>query len=108
MHDCIFLGQKVLKRILDYSIMGNGNHGNDEDDPQRVKRPVERQKMGPWLLGLLDTDEVPGLSWENKKEKTFKINWKHGSRHGYNANRDASLFEKYAELTGILVDSIFC
>ncbi|KAK3090091.1 hypothetical protein FSP39_009135 [Pinctada imbricata] len=80
--------------------MGSGNMDKKDDGQVRVKRPVERQKMRPWLVDLLNSGSIEGLTWENKEDKTFKINWKHGSRHGYNANRDASLFEKYAELTG--------
>ncbi|XP_048758054.2 interferon regulatory factor 2 isoform X2 [Ostrea edulis] len=64
------------------------------------KRPVERQKMRPWIQDMLDNGGVQGLEWFDKSQNLFRINWKHGSRHGFNTTKDASLFEKYAQHTG--------
>ncbi|XP_061182294.1 uncharacterized protein LOC133190620 [Saccostrea echinata] len=70
------------------------------DEKMTKKRPVERQKMRPWLQDMLENGGVQGLEWFDKPKDQFKINWKHGSRHGFNTRKDASLFEKYAQHTG--------
>ncbi|XP_022313099.2 uncharacterized protein LOC111118091 isoform X2 [Crassostrea virginica] len=70
------------------------------DEKMTKKRPVERQKMRPWLQDMLQQGETQGLEWFNEAQRQFKINWKHGSRHGFNTRKDASLFEKYARHTG--------
>lgn len=72
------------------------------DEKMTKKRPLERQKMRPWLMDMLEQGATQGLEWFDESQKLFKINWKHGSRHGFNTRKDASLFEKYAEHTGRL------
>ncbi|XP_060071776.1 uncharacterized protein LOC132551616 [Ylistrum balloti] len=66
----------------------------------RGRRPVERQKMRPWLIQLLDNNTADGLSWVDRKQGSFRINWKHGARNGWNINKDANVFELYAIHTG--------
>ncbi|XP_021363371.1 interferon regulatory factor 1-like [Mizuhopecten yessoensis] len=66
----------------------------------RGKRPVERQKMRPWLIELLNKKKTDGLIWEDRDQSTFRINWKHGARNGWNINKDANVFELYAIHTG--------
>lgn len=70
------------------------------DEKMTKKRPVERQKMRPWLMDMLKQGATQGLEWFDETQKLFKINWKHGSRHGFNTMKDANLFEKYAQHTG--------
>ncbi|XP_076080783.1 uncharacterized protein LOC143051758 [Mytilus galloprovincialis] len=67
---------------------------------QRPVRPVERQKMRPWLIDLLDKNILPGLSWQNKRENIFRISWKHAAHNCFNRNRDSDLFERWAFHTG--------
>ncbi|GAB6031106.1 interferon regulatory factor 1 [Chamberlinius hualienensis] len=62
--------------------------------------PNRRLKMKQWLTCLLDKRETPGIQWEDEHNRVFKINWKHGSRHGYAPDRDAFVFKKWAEYTG--------
>ena len=69
---------------------------------QRPVRPVERQKMRPWLIELLDANTLPGLSWQNKKENIFRISWKHAAHNCFNRNKDSDLFERWAYHTGML------
>lgn len=59
-----------------------------------------RMRMKDWLYYLLDNEDIPGLSWENRHQNVFKIEWKHGSRHGYILEKDAVVFKKWAEYTG--------
>ncbi|KAL5018867.1 hypothetical protein ScPMuIL_004589 [Solemya velum] len=65
-------------------------------------RPLERQRMRPWMLAQLNEGKTPGLSWVKKSEGIFKITWRHAARHGYNARSDADLFQKWALHTGRL------
>ena len=65
-------------------------------------RPVERQLMRPWLIDQIDSQEIPGLSWvDPDTNTTFRVPWKHGSRQGWNCNKDACLFKRWARHTGI-------
>ncbi|CAC5402316.1 unnamed protein product [Mytilus coruscus] len=66
----------------------------------RPIRPVERQRMRPWLENLLNNRYVEGLKWTDQKMKIFEIPWRHGSRHGWNQTKDADLFERWAKHTG--------
>ena len=66
-------------------------------------RPIERQKMRPWLVNLLNED-VPSLQWEVKREGTFRISWRHAARQGWNPVDDADLFERWARHTGKFMD----
>nr|WPR17913.1 IRF2 [Azumapecten farreri] len=66
----------------------------------RGRRPVERQKMRPWLIELLNKNKTDGLTWEDQDQGTFRISWKHGARNGWTINKDANVFELYAIHTG--------
>lgn len=67
---------------------------------KRLIRPIERQRMRPWLECLLNRGSVDGLKWIDGEEKIFEIPWRHGSRHGWNPTKDADLFERWAKHTG--------
>lgn len=41
-----------------------------------------------------------GLKWEDPKKLTFRVPWKHGSRHGWSVEGDAALFQAWATYTG--------
>ncbi|KAM3869130.1 interferon regulatory factor 1b [Diretmus argenteus] len=62
--------------------------------------PVSRMRMRPWLEKMIDSSTVPGLVWVDKKEKMFSIPWKHAARHGWELDKDASLFKRWAIHTG--------
>lgn len=63
-------------------------------------RASRRMLMKEWLFRLLEEGSVPGITWENRSQAVFKVDWKHGSRHGYSLERDAIVFKKWAEHTG--------
>lgn len=67
-------------------------------------RPLERQKMRPWLHNLLINDGVPSMKWESKKDGTFRIAWRHAARQGWNPTDDADLFERWAKHTGKYIE----
>ncbi|KAL3885276.1 hypothetical protein ACJMK2_025360 [Sinanodonta woodiana] len=73
--------------------------------PRRFIRPVERQRMRPWLIEHLDKNDVVGLCWQNKRDKIFRISWKHAANQCFNMAKDTSLFEKWAIHTGRHYDS---
>lgn len=39
----------------------NRAHGGVRTDKTRFIRPVERQRMRPWLIDHLDQNDIPGL-----------------------------------------------
>ncbi|CAL8365561.1 unnamed protein product [Lota lota] len=62
--------------------------------------PVARMKMRPWLEKMIESNKVPGLTWVDKDQKMFAITWKHAARHGWQVEKDASLFKHWAIHTG--------
>jgi len=63
-------------------------------------RPLERKKMRPWLLEMLESNECSQLAWYKKRENQFKVWWKHAAGQTFNFNNDASLFQRWATHTG--------
>ncbi|XP_045213455.1 interferon regulatory factor 1-like [Mercenaria mercenaria] len=63
-------------------------------------RPLERQRMRPWLMDLLDKRTCHQLVWMNKKDKTFRVSWKHAAGQTFDPAADATLFELWARHTG--------
>ncbi|KAJ8318486.1 hypothetical protein KUTeg_003577 [Tegillarca granosa] len=68
-----------------------------EDD---ITKTTNRQRMKPWLIEKLNSNKIDGFQWVNKDQKSFRIPWRHGSRHGWNIRRDAGLFEQWAIHSG--------
>ncbi|KAL4220004.1 Interferon regulatory factor 2 [Mactra antiquata] len=83
----------------------NRAQGGARSDKTRFIRPVERQRMRPWLIGHLDENDIPGLVWQDKREKIFRISWKHAANQCFNMQKDTNLFERWAIHTGRHQDS---
>ncbi|KAK6169125.1 hypothetical protein SNE40_020237 [Patella caerulea] len=66
---------------------------------KRAIRPIDRQRMRPWLINLLNNNSVDGLAWRDRQKETFQVTWRHGSRHGW-SRKDADVFERWAMHTG--------
>ncbi|XP_048884757.1 interferon regulatory factor 1-like [Brienomyrus brachyistius] len=62
--------------------------------------PVARMRMKAWLEDRLQSQTIPGLVWLDKDKKIFSIPWKHAARHGWEMEKDASLFKQWAIHTG--------
>lgn len=62
--------------------------------------PVERLRMRPWLENIINSGKYPGVEWLDEEQKMFRLPWKHASRNGWTMNRDACLFQAWAEHTG--------
>ena len=69
-------------------------------DKSRYIRPVERQRMRPWLMDHLEKNDVPGLSWQNRNQWIFRISWKHAANQCFHLQTDTNLFERWAIHTG--------
>ncbi|CAG5126414.1 unnamed protein product [Candidula unifasciata] len=75
-----------------------------KDDGSKLRRPVrpiDRQRMRPWLMELLDLGNVFGLRWTDRRLGIFQISWRHASRLGWNLETDGDVFERWAKHTGI-------
>ncbi|XP_019640306.1 PREDICTED: interferon regulatory factor 6-like isoform X1 [Branchiostoma belcheri] len=59
-----------------------------------------RDRLRPWLYGMIDRGEVPGVEWIDAAAKKFKIPWKHAGKHEYDQDRDSKLFKEWAVHTG--------
>ncbi|XP_036380471.1 interferon regulatory factor 1b isoform X2 [Megalops cyprinoides] len=62
--------------------------------------PVSRMRMRPWLEDRIESRSISGLVWVDKEKKMFSIPWKHAARHGWEMDKDASLFMQWAIHTG--------
>ncbi|XP_036976490.1 interferon regulatory factor 1b isoform X2 [Acanthopagrus latus] len=62
--------------------------------------PVTRMRMRPWLEKMIESNSVTGLNWVDKEKTMFSIPWKHAARHGWELDKDASLFKLWAIHTG--------
>ncbi|XP_073335330.1 interferon regulatory factor 1b isoform X3 [Pagrus major] len=65
-------------------------------------------RMRPWLEKMIESNDVPGLSWVDKEKMMFSIPWKHAARHGWELAKDASLFKLWAIHTGKYVEGQTC
>lgn len=65
-------------------------------------------RMRPWLEQMIDSNKIPGLRWLDKERTMFSISWKHAARHGWELQKDASLFKEWAIHTGKYVEGQSC
>ncbi|KAI9527270.1 hypothetical protein NQZ68_032141 [Dissostichus eleginoides] len=70
--------------------------------------PVKRERMRQWLENQIESSTVSGLNWVDKDSKMFSIPWKHAARHGWEMNKDACLFKKWALHTGKYIEGQAC
>ena len=69
---------------------------------KQFQRMHQRKKLRlrDWLKEMIDAG-LYGLKWEgDPRKRTFRIPWKHGSRHGWSEKDDAALFRAWATYTG--------
>ncbi|XP_068707185.1 interferon regulatory factor 2-like isoform X2 [Montipora capricornis] len=60
----------------------------------------KKLRLRDWLVENIDAG-LHGLKWEGHPDKqTFRVPWKHGSRHGWSVKDDAALFRAWATYTG--------
>ena len=85
----------------DLPIQGRITNKAGRGDKPRYIRPVERQRMRPWLIAHLDSNDIAGLTWQNRREKVFRISWKHAANQCFNMQKDTNLFERWAIHTGM-------
>uniref|UniRef100_A0A8C8RBA9 IRF tryptophan pentad repeat domain-containing protein n=1 Tax=Pelusios castaneus TaxID=367368 RepID=A0A8C8RBA9_9SAUR len=62
--------------------------------------PVTKLRMRPWLENQINSGQISGLQWINKKRMIFQVPWKHAAKQEWNIERDACLFQKWAIHTG--------
>ncbi|XP_033995980.1 interferon regulatory factor 1b [Trematomus bernacchii] len=70
--------------------------------------PVKRERMRQWLENQIESCTVSGLNWVDKDSKMFSIPWKHAARHGWEMDKDACLFKKWALHTGKYIEGQAC
>uniref|UniRef100_A0A8C5E7J4 IRF tryptophan pentad repeat domain-containing protein n=1 Tax=Gouania willdenowi TaxID=441366 RepID=A0A8C5E7J4_GOUWI len=57
-------------------------------------------RMRPWLEEQIYSNQIPGLKWVNREKRIFQIPWMHAARHGWDLEKDAPLFMRWAIHTG--------
>ena len=55
-----------------------------------------KQLLRTWLIQVANQENIPGLTWMNKEKTLLKIPWTHGSRQGFDIQKDSCLFQKWA------------
>ncbi|XP_022061667.1 interferon regulatory factor 1b isoform X1 [Acanthochromis polyacanthus] len=70
--------------------------------------PVTRMRMRPWLENMIESNTISGLTWLDKEKTMFSIPWKHAARHGWELDKDACLFKKWAIHTGKYMEGQTC
>lgn len=60
---------------------------------------AERQRLRPWLEDKINSGKVPGLFWRDKDRKEFRVSWKHAGKPDFDCEKDAKLFQLWAEHT---------
>ncbi|XP_017316860.1 interferon regulatory factor 1a isoform X2 [Ictalurus punctatus] len=59
-----------------------------------------RLRLRPWLEEQIKSGRYPGVVWLDETSQVFQIPWKHAARHGWNIDKDATLFRNWAIHTG--------
>uniref|UniRef100_A0A674F845 Interferon regulatory factor 1a n=1 Tax=Salmo trutta TaxID=8032 RepID=A0A674F845_SALTR len=59
-----------------------------------------RLRLRPWLEEQIQSGKYPGVTWRDETAQVFQIPWKHAARHGWNIDKDATLFRNWAIHTG--------
>uniref|UniRef100_UPI0031F5DB22 Interferon regulatory factor n=1 Tax=Danio rerio TaxID=7955 RepID=UPI0031F5DB22 len=57
-------------------------------------------RLRPWLEEQIQSGRYPGVQWLDQSARVFQIPWKHAARHGWNIDKDATLFRNWAIHTG--------
>uniref|UniRef100_A0AAY4EL29 IRF tryptophan pentad repeat domain-containing protein n=1 Tax=Denticeps clupeoides TaxID=299321 RepID=A0AAY4EL29_9TELE len=60
----------------------------------------DRLRLRPWLEEQIDSGNHHGVIWLDEPARVFQIPWKHAARHGWNIDKDATLFRNWAIHTG--------
>lgn len=50
-------------------------------------------RLKDWLLAQVESGQYPGLGWEDREQRLFRIPWKHASKQDYCQHEDAALFK---------------
>ncbi|XP_048864084.1 interferon regulatory factor 1a isoform X1 [Brienomyrus brachyistius] len=73
-----------------------GPSGSDTRDQMHQGR----LRLRPWLEEQIRSEKYPGVTWIDETAGVFQIPWKHAARHGWNIDKDATLFRNWAMHTG--------
>ncbi|XP_059148351.1 interferon regulatory factor 8-like [Physella acuta] len=58
-----------------------------------------RKRLRPWLERMINMGKCPGLMWENRDERTFRIPWRHFNNKEW-VEEDSKIFREWAKYTG--------
>ena len=64
---------------------------------------TRRMRFREWLISKLDSGEITGVQWLDKRRGVFKIPWKHGSGRNW-CPTDANIFKEWAKHSGKFVE----
>ncbi|CAH1797277.1 unnamed protein product [Owenia fusiformis] len=65
----------------------------------RCRNPMERERMRPWLIRIVDSGNMPGVKWVDSAKTKIRISWIHAARHGYEPPKE-NIFKAWAIHSG--------
>ena len=96
-HEAVAVGQARKPGCSRYTqILKNSMHCCNLVINFRFSVVSSQEQFGNRTLFIL----LLGMFWVDKEKLQFRIPWKHGSRQGWEQNKDAVLFQMWAEHTG--------
>ncbi|XP_060627823.2 interferon regulatory factor 4-like [Anolis sagrei] len=57
-------------------------------------------RLKEWLVEQVESGRFPGLCWEDRGRRVFRIPWKHAAKQDYCQREDAALFKAWAIYKG--------
>ncbi|XP_036054779.1 interferon regulatory factor 9 [Onychomys torridus] len=59
-------------------------------------RPRSTRKLRNWIIEQLESEQFPGVRWDDADKTMFRIPWKHAGKQDFREDQDAALFKAWA------------
>ncbi|XP_028649546.1 interferon regulatory factor 9 [Erpetoichthys calabaricus] len=62
------------------------------------------RKLKQWMVEQVNSNQYPGLVWDDQNNSMFRIPWKHAGKQDFRSEEDAAIFKAWAKFKGKLKD----
>ena len=59
-----------------------------------------RKLLLPWIIEHLDKNSFEGVTWYNRDDGIFLLQWKHGKNKEFDSDKDGEIFKEWAVNSG--------